>query len=544
MLPSVELILALFVLVNAGLIFAYSTGNVSARPGLALFYLSLLAAAVFLQLGKPHQVLPQKPEFYSEIPPTPKRVYFNWGEVFPHYINAKYMPELGYKGLYDAIALADSESTHPAITVTHIHNLQEPYEKIPLYDAKTRAERDVRPNFKDERWAEFKRDYGYFKNLAFAGWMDEALQRHGIHAPPTWMIMAHNIANKLPVAGNWPYAAWLLGDGREPVELLAMLDIALMGLAFLFLWWGFGLASASAFILLSCLSYFTPVAVSGGAFLRFDWLFGLAAGLAAFKRNRCFLAGFMLAFATAMRVFPGIFLLAGLFALLMQRTLGREPSLAPMGKYMLGSLVSGGLLFALSIQGLGTTPWLDFRDRTVLHLEAAYIDNIGLRATQTYIAKPELRSFKEESNVEKFRDHSHAIRGYWKDNIIILYAMLAAVIIGSLWAARQVPTYEGVMLMSGLILITYFTPAHYYWAFLALIPAVLYQPNLAGKRPKLLISLFFIYWIAAYLSPRFISDDLLRSVVLGCGLAVYFLIWMVVNCFLKGYSGEAPTSSA
>jgi hypothetical protein len=536
-----EIFLALFLLMNAGFILSYSAGNSAARPNLPMLYMALASLVVFLHFGKMHQILPQKPEYESGLPAKAQTVYFNWPEIFPYYLGAKYFPELGYKGLYDTIALADSESAYPALgRETLIRDLNEPYKKISAIDAKARAEKNYLPEFKGDRWPEFKRDYEYLKNLAFPGWVEQALQHRGLHVPPTWMVVGHPIANALPITGHWPYGAWLLGANWTQAEMLPLLDVALLFLSFLCLLWGFGLAAASSFILFVAVSYFTPLEVVGGAFLRFDWLFGLAAGLAGLRKKHFFFSGFMLAFATALRLFPAFFLASAGLAILLQKLLGKEPLWGPVVKFALGAILCGLLFFTFSVKMFPRSPafWLDFKESIFLHQEAAYVDNIGFKKIAPYFMAPQLHGYKEEGSLEKFQTYTDAMRDFWFQYRALLYGLLLMVVAGCSWSMRQVPTFEGTLLMGGFSLFIFAMPAHYYFAFLALVPVVLSHPKFGGLRTRILALLFTIYWLIAYFSPYLLPDPVTRNFCLSLLLGMYFLIWMMANWGQKGYSGE------
>ena len=74
--------------------------------------------------------------------------------------------------------------------------------------------------------------------------------------------------------------------------------------------WAFGWRLCAVAAVYFGTNYLSPYGWTGGAILRYDWLAARVLGIALLRRERPAASGFLLAWATALRIFPGC-LIAG-----------------------------------------------------------------------------------------------------------------------------------------------------------------------------------------------------------------------------------------
>ena len=190
-------------------------------------------------------------------------IYVHLWDSLHHYLGAKYIDELGYDGLYECIAVADAEDPAEAPRAARrvLTDLRT-NRMITAADAVAHPER-CRARFSAARWADFKRDVGFFRDRFPETDWQSLTGDHGFNASPVWLLAAH------PLAGSGPVTAARL-------DVLATLDLALMLAAFGALAWAFGWERA-ALVAIVWGTYFPGrLWWTGGSFLSV----GLAGGIA------------------------------------------------------------------------------------------------------------------------------------------------------------------------------------------------------------------------------------------------------------------------
>jgi hypothetical protein len=288
-------------------------------------------------------------------------------EFAHYYTGAKYVGEVGYEGLYEALTAALAEiygEERLADAVTAVRRLDGQGFTSPR-DALAAFERR-RGRWEPGRWTSFVEDVR-FLDASLERYSDEnplrhwrtVLRDHGYNASPLYTVLASTVANLVP-----------LRDGG--LLLLCGLDALLLSAVFGLLAATFGVSGAVFSFLFFCsslemLSYVT------WAFLRFDWLFAMTLALFLLSRRRFSLAGFCWGIAAALRIFPGVL---ALFFLLLW--IAGDRGSAP-GRGLRRRFIGGGFLGIFSsvvlssaaltvLAGLSPlSPWRDFLRRISLH---------------------------------------------------------------------------------------------------------------------------------------------------------------------------------
>lgn len=223
-------------------------------------------------------------------------------DTYHYYIGAKYFPEVGYDRMYECAIIADSEDFPPEklakmreqriVTNLRTNIMEKVGETVLLRPQECKA------YFSNERWSEFKKDIAFFRARVNDKRWEEIHHDHGYNASPVWTLLGYVITN----TGTATLQQITFVDLFDPLYLALMAAM---------IWWAFGpRVFAVAMIMLgtnwaSRFFYWT-----GGALLRHDWLFYTVAVVCLARRGKPLMAGVALAYATLLRLFPGL-LLAG-----------------------------------------------------------------------------------------------------------------------------------------------------------------------------------------------------------------------------------------
>jgi hypothetical protein len=390
-----------------------------------------------------------QPQFTDSARRTSTFVHYY--DLRQYFTTVKYFREIGYGGMFAADVAAYIEDT-PGVSVDSMSN--QTMRNLHTLGGSTvgreRAEiEQVKSRFTPERWAAYKQDSKYLRQAMGTNEYFAMMRDHGANATPVWMSIAYLIFSHMtPSHGGFMATALL--------DLLLLLGMfAAIGRCF---------GSRAMFV---CMVVFgaNDFIMFGtnwaGAPLRHDWLAYLGFAACALKRGRWVLGGALLAFATMIRAFPVLPLLAaGLPALWTVwehwRAHQRLPPLAelrrnPIVKVWLAALGAVVVLFLFSLLVLPAAAWGEW-SRKIAQLSAdAHTNHISLR---TLIAG----NGGDQGALMRARAPIVAVFGA---GITLLVAL----------AARGKPLEQAAML--GLVLIpTYLYPANYYIHIVFLFPLI------------------------------------------------------------------------
>ena len=320
--------------------------------------------------------------------------YFNYGQLhfgkfihvwdtYHYYVGAKYFPELNYDRLYQCATLADAEDGHRAQA-----------EKRTITDLRTNVmvrstdilahPEECKSHFTDARWRQFEADVNFFRSRVNDQRWTQIHQDHGYNATPVWTLLGFALTNLGPASTTQVTLLSLL----DPLYLLAMAAL---------LYWAFGPRVFGLGLLILGTNFPNRFYWTGGAFLRHDWLFYLVAVVCLLKKGRPTLAGAALAYATLLRVFPGLLLVGPLLAGVVELerwwrrrsvTGVREPSTgafsAALKRFLLGGVVATLILVSASVAAFGGATWQRFAANTQKHASTPLTNHMGLRTVLSY----------------------------------------------------------------------------------------------------------------------------------------------------------------
>ena len=346
--------------------------------------LSLLASALFMlderarRLGRPASrrmerlvcvaltVLSFFVYFDFFNPNTRYNDYYHRHEFFHYYLGSKYFDEIGYDRLYTCTAVAEVEAgRRSAIERAKIRALGGSNLVVPMRETfvLSEPERCTR-HFTPERWRAFKADVEWFYSVSRGEYWDKMKKDHGYNPPPVWTMTGQLLASLAPAGDHF-------------FKLLAAIDVLLQLGALLLVRWAFGqriMAIAAVFWGCNAPASFL---FTCGAFLRQDWYFLFVAALCLARKRRFGLSGAALTWSTALRIFPGVAFvgvaLVMLFDVIRKRRLARD-----YRHFMLGSALSGALLFGASCAVTGLDAYRAFAAHIALHKDTPLTNNMGL----------------------------------------------------------------------------------------------------------------------------------------------------------------------
>lgn len=373
-------------------------------------------------------------------------------EQFHHVLGAKYFPELGYDGLYAASVDAERGMPGRPGTQEQVRDLRD--DTVIRTDSARFLSHlvEVRERFSPERRAAFAADNGVFVDLNDRGYLEAMRRDHGINATPTWIAVGRAFASLVPIS-------------RSGLELLGLLDIALLVIAVSSLWRTFGARAGALAIVILGVSYAGRFWWIGGAFLREDWLALLVIGVCQLERGRERLAGFAIAWAAAMRIFPVLFLLGPAIAFLARR---QWRSLA---RLVVGAALGGALAFGVGcLAGRGVNGWKEFAVEIERHSRTWLTNNVGLGDVVLYGAADMKRELVDFSLPEPWIHWQARMDARASERAPLLWGARLALVALFAWACRRASPTEAAALGIALVFAFAFTTC-YYWQMLVMLLA-------------------------------------------------------------------------
>lgn len=381
---------------------------------------------------------------------TQSQDFAHYFDLRQYYTTAKYFEEAGYGGIYAADVAAYLEDV-PSTNLRRLNKRQ--MRDLETLQVLTVAEQQeviaAAPGwFTPERWAEYKRDTGYFRETVGHGPYLDTLLDMGGNATPVWLAVTNLVFSVVEPSDRAFFWTGML----DPLLILA----ALMAI-----WYAFGVRTMLVCMVIFGANDFIMYGNNwGGATLRHDWMAYLAFGACALKCERFMLGGAFFAAAAMIRAFPALALVgtalpAVWWLLEYRKREGRFPSALVVRteqrdllRTIAGAAIGVAVLFLFSILVLPADAWL------------TWIKKVG-----------QLSSGTQHNHISLRLLISGWESGYWtlQERIPLFVSGIAAMVALVFAGARRASPVQGAML--GLILIpVVFYPANYYSHFVWLLP--------------------------------------------------------------------------
>lgn len=463
----------------------------------------VMAFLAFYNLGHP--------QFYNHK--TQEQNFAHYFDLRQYYTTAKYFDEIGYAGIYAADVAAYLEDVPHANTRRLANRPMRDLETLRVLNIGEQQEViAAAPGwFTPERWAEYKRDTGYFRETVGDAAYLETLLDMGGNATPVWLGVTNLLFSAVPPS-----------DGA--FFWMGMLDPLLILAALLAIGYAFGVRTMLICMVVFGANDFIMYGNNwGGATLRHDWMAYLAFGACSLKRERFMWAGGFFAASAMIRAFPALALagtaLPGVWWFLEYRKReGRFPSLPVIGqeqrallRTIAGAAVGVAVLFTFSILVLPADAWL------------SWIKKVGQLSSGTQHNHVSLRLLISgwESGYPTLLERIPLF-------VSAIVVMVALVFVG----ARRASPVQAAML--GLILIpVVFYPANYYSHFVWLLPMLATEVRGAERTVRPAGALIWMTLLlmcgAQYftvLAPNLSLHFWLGSAILMTALCTLLLIWI------------------
>jgi hypothetical protein len=406
-------------------------------------------------------------------------------EFAHYYLGAKYFPELGYTLLYACADLVDAEDA-VAPPDRPVRDLRD--DRVVTAAADPARAAECRASFSAERWAAFRQDARYFRTALGPAWADWRLD-HGFNATPAWTMLGRVLASVAPASDR-------------TLAVLALVDVLLLAAILAVVGATFGLEAACLAAGFFGLNALAGYSWTGGAFLRYDWLACLVAGIAALRTGRAALGGFALAYATALRVFPGV-ALAGL-ALKTVVEVVETRSLAPLRAR--APLAAGAALAALlfgvvpALTAGRANAWGEFAGNSARHLKGEAANLVGLPVALAFDRSATLELTRDPLLADPAGPWAERRRAAREETVPAHRAAVAAFVVVLALAVRRVPDWAAAALGLTLMPMLFALSCYYYSAFVALAAL-----GVLGGTPT--VALAALAWTTNALGALFPADD-------------------------------------
>lgn len=489
--------------------------------------LLLISAVTFYSgHGQWFNIWPKDEVYKEQRGDRPLKAYLHWHEVYHYYLGGKYFPELGYNGLYEAVLLADQESSNPQYSQPELRSLRAPTSPISVEEGLRRAREEHRPRFSDARWLEFTTDVATLKSVAGSGWIDTALYDAGYNPPPSWAVFGYTVANLLPID-----QAHAFFDGRPSwyqIEFLPLFDVLMLLTIFILIYRAFGLEAFVLFSFLFCTSYVASYSWISGSFFRYTWLLGLIAGICMLKEKRYLLAGIFLGLSSIDRIFPVVFAAGAALPLLYLYK--KNPK--PLQQYMLGGVATVSIIVVISLALFGIDSWGSFFTKITAHKDMFFVHHIGYKRFAVFDELVPNQNFWWGDGLRRFAIWNERLNTKWDAVKWMHMPFIIMLIVTAIFSVRSMQAEESALLFGGLVFFFSSIPANYYYIYFPMIAVVILA---SGKNTirTLLISAFFLLWAFLYTVRSISQDDLVQNYYVCIGFLVFFVVWCMGRTYAE-----------
>jgi hypothetical protein len=427
-------------------------------------------------------------------------------DTYHYFMGAKYLPELGGGGLYEATYVAGRQLGAFA-DVTAVRDLA------------TYARRDPRSidasaviaRFSPPRWAAFKDDLRFF--LAHIRQWPLPLNDHGYNDSPPRAWLLHAIVRSVPATSM-------------TLTVLTSLDYVLIVGACVVVASIFGplpAALAFAFLALNPLARFDFI---GGSLLRWDWIAALLVGVAAFARGMGRTAGVFLGYAILARIFPVLFVLPLAVKWVQGRCKGSADPV--VGRTLAATAGVVGVVLAGFLVWPDTRALLvDYVPRISRHAQTIAANAVGL--TPLIVFNTTTWGMHADGSMYIPEAVARAARpAPWVTALATALCGLAA-----LPLVLRARPLESMMYAAPLVFCAFATSGYYY-AFLVLLILLPWSRGQASRMSLIEMGLLTATMAATEVFTLTASDMLTAFNAASIQLALFFLCWLACGYLRVG----------
>ena len=440
--------------------------------------------------------------------------YIHIWEHYHYYIGAKYGPELRNSRIYECTAAADLEDgLIKRVKERKMRDLRT--NALSNTDAIVADPTRCTRHFSPERWQEFRKDIRYFRGRFSTDRWNQSQNDHGYNATPVWAVLARTLTSIGDITWYENVTIDLTFINRafkaigielevfkraktikaDKILLLGIVDSLLLIAMWGFAVWAFGWRATAVALIWWGFNFPARYYWNGGAFLRYDWIFWLVVGTCLLKKKKMAMGGFALTYATLLRIFPGMAVLALILKAVFNMIAERRFYLAKAHQRFATGCVLAILILipAGSWATDGLDAWIGFAENSAKHLSTPLTNNMGLKTVLGY--DHATRAFKMRNNKleDPFAGWKAKRRYFYRERAPLFYGLIALFLPLLGLAPRQKEDWAGVALGTGLIVVAAELTCYYY-GFLLTYGFLWHKHKLPGIAAAILAALTCIFY--------------------------------------------------
>ncbi len=377
-------------------------------------------------------------------------------DFYHYYVGPKYIPELGYYGLYAGTVEALSETTNGSAQPKRMRDLREGSRFFDSVEEIAAQRATYRARFSPERWQAFRSDIAFlYGRVPESGFWEKVVLDAGFNPPPTFALLSHAVANRVPLTSR-------------TLPILSSIDLGLLLVAGAIVLWAFGPTAAMLFFVVLGNAPVRTYTWTGGSFFRHAWLFALICGIALLARRKWKGGGAALGISASFVFFPFVFVAGALVPLVHRAWVGKVPS--RFWAFVLGLGVSLVFVGGASLLVFGASPWTEWLARISSHDASFFTNHIGLKKVTTYVPEAAGQNFGVGNTL--FSEWNHALAERGARTRLFDRGLQVALTAALAWWMRRSKPHVAAVILGAALLIVWTTPASYYTTFCAMLAVV------------------------------------------------------------------------
>ncbi len=446
-------------------------------------------------------------------------------EHYHYYIGAKYGPELRYARLYECTAAADlSDGLRFRVKKRKMRDLAHSNE-LGTSEAIIKDPTRCTSHFSKERWEEFRKDIRFFRGRFSADRWDQSQNDHGYNGTPVWAIAGRLLTDYGEL--NW-----------EKIQRIAWIDSALLVVMWIGALWAFGWQATCAALIYWGTNFPARFYWNGGSMLRYDWIMWIVLGICFLKKDKPFLGGAALTYATLLRVFPGFIVAAVILKVLAAMVRERRFFLSRTHQWFAAGCIAAMLVLipASSWATGGLDAWPEFAQNSQKHLKTALTNNMGLKTVLGYDFPTRAIHMRDDSTTDPFKGWKDARGFYYDASKPVLFALLLLFCVMLGRAGDREPDWSAASMGTGLIVISSELTCYYYGFLLTY--GFLWRRH---KWPAIIMSGLAAVTCAVSELPW--NDDHFAAMSLATVIAIFVSVWIVAFGKREPVTVEPPIAA-
>ncbi len=391
--------------------------------------------------------------------------YIHIWEHYHYYIGAKYGPELRYSRIYECTAAADlDDGLYKRVKDRKMRDLIT--NELGTTEAIIKDPSRCKRHFTNERWEEFKKDIRWFRARFSVERWNQSQNDHGYNGTPVWALLAKTLTDISDITWSTTIKLEMFDYQKVVNKILALgvIDSVLLVIMWGVVWWAFGWRATCVALLYWGCNFPARYYWNGGSFLRYDWLVWMVIGICLLKKEKMATGGFVLTYATLLRIFPGMVVVAMIAKALYRMVQEKRFFISKEHlRFAVGCIVALVILLPLSSWPMnGFDAWAEFAENSSKHLSTPLTNNMGLKTVLGYNFATRAIKMRDNKLEDPFKRWKDARRYYYAKRKPLFFALIAVFLILLGKAGTKGKDWESAALGTGLIAVAAELTCYYY----------------------------------------------------------------------------------